>query len=146
MHRGGAGTSPPGTRCASGGATASSCGAPSSYGGPPYGGPPYGGPCSCGSSPTHARPKSSSRRFTYGLSEFDDETVERMLAVDHADKRRVAQQRVLVTLTQTLALTLTLTLTRTLTRTLTLTLTLALTLTLPLTRRAAPCAMRASVM
>ena len=90
VHRGGAGTSPPGTRCASGGATASSCGAPSSYGGPPY-----GGPCSCGSSPTHARPKSSSRRFTYGLSEFDDETVERMLAVDHADKRRVAQQRVL---------------------------------------------------
>ena len=95
VHRGGAGTSSPGMRCASGGATASSCGAPSSCGGPSYGGPSSGGPCSCGSPPTHARPKSSSRRFTYGLSEFDDETVERMLAVDHADKRRVAQQRVL---------------------------------------------------
>ena len=87
LHRGGAGTSPPGAstgRCASGGAAAASCGTTNHH----------GASCSCGS-PTHARPKSSSRRFTYGLSSFDDETVERMLAVDHAATRRVAQQRVL---------------------------------------------------
>ena len=83
LHRGGAGTSPPGAsigRCASGGAAAASCGATNHH----------GASCSCGS-----RPKSSSRRFTYGLSSFDDETVERMLAVDRVAQRRVAQQRVL---------------------------------------------------
>lgn len=94
LHRGGTGTSPPGMstgRCASGGASATSHGSP--CGATNY----YGASCSCtrSSSPTHGRPKSSSRRFTYGLSCFDDETVERMLAVDHAATRRVAQQRVL---------------------------------------------------
>jgi len=90
LHRGGPGTSPPGMSMSRGGATAASCGGTNHHGGACGGGTTYGASCSCCGSPTHGRPKSSARRFTYGLSSFDDETVERMLSVDHAATRRPA--------------------------------------------------------
>ena len=39
-------------------------------------------------------PEARSRRFTYGLSAFDDDTVEKMLAVDHAARQRPERQDV----------------------------------------------------